>query len=74
MFDEEERAVQAVREMGEVDRACLLHPPSDSDRQLYEVLTDSVALYLARCRGGEEARSKDGQGLLLRYRAVPCVA
>ncbi len=58
MFDEAERAVQAVRGMGEVDRACLLHPPSDSDRQLYEVLTDSVALYLARCRGEKRLDQK----------------
>lgn len=58
MFDEAERAVQAVREMGAVDRACLLHPPSDMDRQLYEVLTDSVALYLARCRGEKRLDQK----------------
>ena len=51
MFDEAERAMRAVQEMGEVDRACLMHPPSDTDRVLYEVLTDAVALYLVRCRG-----------------------
>ena len=51
MFAEAERAMRAVQEMGEVDRACLLHPPSDTDRVLYEALTDAVALYLVRCRG-----------------------
>ena len=58
MFDEARRAAQAVGEMGEVDRACLLHPPSDTDRQLYEVLTDSVAMYLARCRGEKRLDQK----------------
>lgn len=58
MIDQSERAAQAVRKMGEVDRACLLHPPSETDRRLYEVLTDSEALYLARCRGEKRLNKK----------------